>query len=432
MNCLRGLLVCGTERLAKEFETALGDVTSSLYLRTVVGISRATEIEAHIHTHAPSVIFLDVTDPDAALEVAAMAHTQARHTQVVGIGWESSREALLTVVRGGMRDLLTLPFDRTDIHNALSRVLRFVKEEAAGSGHGQQLVSFLPAKAGSGASTVALQTAFTISRFGSGRTALIDFDFDCGVIDFMLKLPFGHGLSDLIEYGPLMDETVWSRTVSKFGHLDVVRAGKTAPGRRFTAVQARHAFDYAVRNYHVVCADLPGPLDDLPAAVLAQSSQILLVCTPELSSVYLARKRLESLAGLGLQERVRIILNRYNPKGLLRREGVEDVLGKQVAATIPNDYGALQHALTNGRPLDLTSPLGRCFTEISNGILGVRKNAGRDSAESNLWTTIRDLLFPARKSKPAAQLALPAPLQAEDSCLESDPRALVPLVTYKG
>jgi Flp pilus assembly CpaE family ATPase len=329
-----------------------------------------------------------------------------------------------------MRDLLTLPFDRTDIHNALSRVLRFVKEEATASGQGQQLVSFLPAKVGSGASTVALQTAFTISRFGGGRTALIDFDFDFGVIDFMLKLPFGHGLADLIEYGPLMDETVWSRTVSKFGDLDVVRAGKTAPGRRFTAVQARHAFDFAIRNYNVVCADLPGPLDDLAIAVLAQSSQILLVCTPEISSVYLARKRLETLTDLGLQDKVRIILNRYNPKGILRKEGVEDVLKMEVASTIPNEYGALQNALTNGRPLDLTTPLGRCFTEISNRILGVRKNSAPDSAESSLWTTIRELLFPAKKSKLTTKLALPAPLQI-DSAPECDKTALVPLSSYK-
>lgn len=429
MHFLRGMIVCATGKLAKELEVALGEVTSSLYLRTTLGLAREQEIEEQLQTHAPSVVFLDVSDPDDALQVAGMIHAQARNAQIIGVGWESSRDALFTVVRGGMRDLISFPFDRKEIQTALERVLKVVRDNPSAGRPEQQLISFLPAKPGSGASTVALQTAFTISRFGNSGTALLDLDFDCGVVDFMLKLPFGLGLTDIIEYGPHLDDSVWGRIVTKFGDLDVLRSGQTPVGRRITATQARHMLDFSRRKYQVVCADLPGSFDELSLSVLAQSTQIMLVCTPDLSNLHMARKRLETLTELGLRDKVRLVLNRHSQKALLRKDGVQDVLGMGVSLTLPNEYGMLQQALTNGRPVDLATPFGRCFTEVANSILGIREDAVEELEATGLWATIRSILFPARKQVSAPRLALPAPAQVETVLADDDTHALVP--TFK-
>lgn len=432
MRCFRGMIVATDQQFAAQFEKALHKLGGSLYLRTVIACGEPNVIDAQLQAQMPSIVFVDLTDTDYALEAAALVHSSARHAQIIGFGRETSREALMTIVRGGMRDILCSPFAQDEIRSVLDRVFRLLSDNPYLPGSGQHIVSFLPAKAGCGASTTALQTAFAISRFGKGRTALLDLDFDCGVIDFMLKLPFGHGLTDIIEYGSHMDETIWNRIVSKYGNLDVLRSGQLPLGERVSASQAEHVLDFARRKYDVVCVDLPGPGGDLAASVMAQSSHILLLCTPELSALHLARRRLEDLRVRGLQDRVKIVLNRYSQKSVLRRETVEDVLGAEVSFVIANDYASLQTALTNGRPVDVATPLGRAFNEMANAVLGVQNSNPKEESPSSLWSTMRGLLLGSQRSRNKEKrqsLALPAPEAAPPVQLldESDTqrRALV-------
>ncbi|MBL8233405.1 MAG: hypothetical protein JNL98_33220 [Bryobacterales bacterium] len=412
MRCFRGMIIATDQQFAGQLEKALHKLGGSLYLRTVVACGEPSVIEAQLQAQTPSIVFVDLTHPDYALEAAALVHSTARHAQIIGFGRETSREALMTIVRGGMRDILCSPFAQDEIRNVLDRVFRLLSDNPYLPGSGQHIVSFLPAKAGCGASTAALQTAFAISRFGKGRTALLDLDFDCGVIDFMLKLPFGLGLTDIIEYGAHMDETIWNRIVSKYGNLDVLRSGQLPLGERVSAAQAEHVLDFSRRKYDVVCVDLPGPGGDLAASVMAQSSHILLLCTPELSALHLARRRLEDLKVRGLSDRVKIVLNRYSQKAVLRRDTVEDVLGAEVSYVIANDYASLQTALTNGRPVDVATPLGRAFNDMANAILGVRNSTPKQETPSSIWSTVRGLLLGGQRSKKSEQrqpLALPPP-----------------------
>lgn len=411
MQSLRGLFIGADSQLATELESVLLHVTSALSLRKVKRIPSDTELESMVQLYAPAIVFLDMADSDAALHLADLVHHHAPGVQIIGIAAEATRETLFAAVRSGMRDVLSRPLVVTDVHRALTRIYRFVEENPQPASHRQRILSFLPAKVGSGASTVALHTAFTMSRFGSARIALMDFDFDCGVIDFMLKLPYSPGMSDVAEYGSRLDESIWSRVVTRFGNLDVLRAGNPQP--RVNSNHTGHILNFARRSYDVICVDLPGAFDESAISVFEQSHSIFIVCTPDLPSLHLARRRLELLREMNLGDRAHVIYNCYNPKAVLSKEAVEDVLGTEVFAVIDNDWAALQTALVNGRPLDLDTPLGRNFTRITHKILGVdRQNAG--GKPSSIWANLRNLFFPSQSippkspgRKPLAQLPAP-------------------------
>lgn len=398
MNILRALIVSDDAKLAGELDLAVTEAQSGLHLRVARYQLEDSEFEGLVHQYAPDLVFLDLADSPNALRLSSLIRRHNSAVQLIGIAADATRDTLLAAIRGGMCDVIAGPLAATDVQRALLRAQKTVKEAAPTISLGQ-IMSFLPAKVGSGSSTVAVHTAATMSRFGKGRVALLDFDFDCGVIDFMLKLPQGHGITDVVEYGIGLDESIWSRVVTKLGKLDVVRSGAGQSRRRVTGKEAECVLGYARRRYDVTCVDLPGAMDDSAISVFEQSNQIFIICTPDLSSVHLARRRLNLLRQMNLGERVRIIYNRSTAKSLMTRSAVEDALGAPVYAVIENDYEALQSALMNGRPLDIQTALGRSYTRLSHRILGIQSETA--STPSSMWATLIGKIWPATLNAPA-------------------------------
>ncbi len=69
-----------------------------------------------------------------------------------------------------------------------------------------QVYSFLPSKAGVGASTMAMNTAVAMSRVPDSSVLLSDFDLNSGMVRFMLKLDGAYCVTDATEHALDMDE----------------------------------------------------------------------------------------------------------------------------------------------------------------------------------------------------------------------------------
>src|SRR5260370_38003202 len=99
-----------------------------------------------------------------------------------------------------MRELLSVPLNRRETESALARMAEALRQNPQEIESSQQVFSFLPAKPGSGASTIALNAGMALANDPKSRVALMDFDLNCGILDFMLRLPAGHGLLDAAEH----------------------------------------------------------------------------------------------------------------------------------------------------------------------------------------------------------------------------------------
>jgi len=415
MDCLRGLLISPDRNLLKELGSAVARIMPAIPLRKVGYYPESPELETLTLTYAPVFVILDMADPQAAVRAALTVQRRARGAQFIAVCRDACRDTVVAAMRAGMRELINLPLAAEDLERALTNTVALLKEHPPAITHTQHVVSFLPAKPGVGASTVALHTALALSRFGTEQAALMDLDVDSGILDFMLKLPFSHGITDLADHAPHMDENLWLRMATRVGNLDLLRSGHPQPGQRISSLQAEHLVAFARRNYTAVCLDLPASLDAVAAAVLDQSRLIFLVTTPELASLHLARRRLESLDELRLRDRVRLILNRAAADQLLSAQAIEDLLGIGVYETFPNDYAGLQSALANGRALDFDTPLGRCFLRLARRIAGVPVAAAEPKKgllDMLRLSALRRLLAP-----PSAPVAAPVPRQLPQPAL---------------
>jgi len=415
MQSMRGMIISSNRALVTELDELLTQVTSSLYLRKLPFPDDESNLATMVKAYAPAIIFLDLAEGSRALQLASGILRKAPRVHLVAITREPTRECLLAAVRAGVRDVMPWPLTVHDVHECLSHAFSVVEAEVtAAPNHRQQILSFLPAKPGSGASTVALHTACTMAAFGSARVALMDLDFDSGIVDFLLKLPLDYGLSQVAEFASRMDDAIWSRVVAKYCNLDVLRAGSAQARRRVSTRDMEYILGYARGNYDVMCIDLPGVSDDLHVSVLEQSDSIFIVCTPDLPSIHLVRRRMSMLKEMKLASRVKIIYNRARAVSPLSKSDVEMVLGTEVFAMIENDFAALQKAITNGRPVDPDTPLGRTFTQLVNRIIsGDAKEIALVRGENRFWATLKQLLRPAGKTSGLIKRRNGTPLEPE-------------------
>src|SRR5213079_11740 len=100
-------------------------------------------------------------------------------------------------------------FERLILTEALIRVRDVLDSKPAVIDCTDHVFSFLPSKAGVGASTVALNAAVALSRLPNANVLLSDFDLNSGMMRFMLKLDNGFCVTDAAEHSFHIDEALW-------------------------------------------------------------------------------------------------------------------------------------------------------------------------------------------------------------------------------
>jgi pilus assembly protein CpaE len=366
---LRGIIVCPDVDLSERLEALLSEIGIVSVTRTLDRYPNTVELVRFLRAHAPQVIFLSTESTSKALDLAKEVEKTTPGVQIVAVNRSMDPQILLEVMRAGIREFASLPFDRQALVDALLRVKETVQARPPSIETTNQVYSFLPSKAGVGTSTIALNTAVAMSRIPSHSVLLSDFDLNSGMMRFMLKLDNTYCVTDAAEHSLEMDESMWPTMVTTLEKLDVLHAGKLNPDFRIEPTQIRHLMEFMRRNYSALCFDLSGNLERYSLEIMHESKRIFLVCTPEIPSLHLAREKYLYLKQLDLGERVNILLNRCQKRPLITPQQIEQLLGLPVYMTFPNDYQGVQRAMTAGHWVESSSELGKQFTVLAQTML---------------------------------------------------------------
>src|SRR5207253_2714241 len=140
----------------------------------------------------------------------------------------------------------------------------------------------------------------------------------------MLKLTNENSILEAVERSADMDENLWPQLVTELDGMDVLHAGRINPNMRIEPMQIRNLIAFMRRNYKALCFDLSGNLEKYSIEIMEESKRILLVCTPEIPSLHLAREKLAFLKQLELDTRTSVVLNRTHKRSLFSTQQVED------------------------------------------------------------------------------------------------------------
>jgi pilus assembly protein CpaE len=373
---LRGIIICPDVDLSERLEALLNEIGIVSVTRTLERYPNSLELIRFLRAHAPQVIFISTESTVKALEIAREVEKNTPGVQVVAVSRFCDPQILLEVMRAGIREFASLPFDRQTLTEGLLRLKNALDAKPPEIETTDQVFTFLPSKAGVGTSTLALNTARAMSRLPDTSVLLSDFDLNSGMMRFMLKLDNPYCVTDAAEHSLDMDESMWPTMVTTLDSLDVLHAGKLNPDFRIEPTQIRHLLEFMRRNYRALCMDLSGNLEKYSLEIMHESKRVFLVCTPEIASLHLAREKYLYLKQLDLGDRVNVLLNRCQKRSLITPQQIEQLLGLPVHMTFPNDYQGVQRALTDGRWVESHSELGKQFNTLAQSMLETKQNGG--------------------------------------------------------
>ena len=368
---LRGVVICPDRELGDRLVSAILESRQVGIVRRVEAYLNAVELGRFLRAAAPELVFLSIETRKAAFETAKQIEELSPGTQIIAINRTCDPPTLLETMQAGIREFLSPPFEPAPLTEALKRIGDLILQNPPAIETTDSVFAFIPAKAGSGSTTIAVNTSLALSKITEKGVLLADLDLNCGLVGFMLLMTNSpRSIVDAAENALELDENLWAKIVSSKDNLDVLPAGSMKPGFRIEAAQIRHILNYARRHYSAICVDLSGMMERYAVEILHEAKRVYLVTTPELPALHLAREKLSFLRSQDLADRVSILLNRSQKKGQISLEEMEKLFGMPVFMTFPNDYTGVHHALTAGKQVEGSSPLGGCFRDLAETMAG--------------------------------------------------------------
>ena len=272
----------------------------------------------------------------------------------IAVGCGDSRDELVTLMQAGVRDVLP-QFTFRDLLQSVGRAL-------TGLGDSGEIVAdlfaFVPAKPGSGATTVATHAAGMSSEMAEDPTLLLDFDIRLGVTTFLLKAEGTRTIVDALQQADRLDQDVWSGLVSQIGNLHLLGSGAADFSHVFQPEQFRTLLDYAVRQYSTIAVDLPG--DDGRSGMRSDDAgekNSAGIDAGYRGGCMWPAAKLQWFRDLQLTDKVSVVLNCAERRNALSVKEIEQIIQMPIRYMLPADNKGIDKAVQKGQILDAGCPL---------------------------------------------------------------------------
>lgn len=347
---MRAILICPNDELRKEFEQAVTPHWMLHISKTLHAYPSPDDLRRVVRAWAPEIVFLNIESTNMAEAIARQLEAEFPAIQRVALHPSQNVSVLRRVLQLHMTQLLSSPFESTEVGQVLDQLERDLEVRPATIDSTDHFFAFMPAKAGVGASTIAANTTWAFSRMENTSVLLADFDMASGVAEFMFDTAHDRKLADATAQGKQLDDDAWRTLIKTVGNIDLLLSGAPCVGEAIPRTQLAHLIEFARRNYNIVSADLPDTFDETTVTVLRDANKIMLVTTPELPALRLAHLKVLLLQKLDLFDKVSLLINRVSNRMELSLAEIEKTVGLPVYMSFPCDYADVTEAIRTGRP----------------------------------------------------------------------------------
>ena len=388
------LLIGPEDTLVRDWKAKTADLVG-LYIRHQIGrYPSAGELLGLLDEYTPDALVINLADYTQVSRSIGRLSMERPQLPIIGLHTECDQGMLLDLMQLGVRELWFPPLNVEQMQKAVSRLIQQKNTAAALPGPTGEVVAFLPARGGCGTTTIAVNTAAALERL-RGPVLLADFDFHNSLIAFWLKLQPRHGFQEALERAHWLDATLWKGMVQSVGKLDILTAPQTAAPIVFTSSETSAVVDFACRTYERVLVDLPEAIYSSCWEVLERAKYVMIVVTPEMSSLYLARRKISQLVNHGIPKlNIRVLLNRA-AKFDIQSSEVEQFLTLPVMASFGNQYRTVTSAVTDGKFVPETSKLGVQFARFAESLIGGPERGEKQENKKTSINKLRQIFSPA-------------------------------------
>jgi pilus assembly protein CpaE len=357
---LSAIIVGPSEQLSNDLRSACAGLRDVQVYKEVAEYPASYQMAHLLNSLDPDIVFVEVGSRAEGFTLSREIRAERPDVSIIGFGTEITTEHLRQAQEAGITELVQEPFAEDNLQWAILESLK--RHETH---HRARLLAFVPAKAGSGASTAALGLAGALVSDLKQHVLAIDADLHSGILASLLDLDIEHTVVDALESAQMLDDRRWRSLILASNQLDLLPAPRSKNTQLFSRWHYYHLLAFARARYETVIVDLPEVVNDATQGIVEQADKVMVVCTSETPSLLLARRRIVELQNCGTRpSALEIVLTRYT-KGTLHKEDVEKHLQRPISFVLPNDYADVQKSILVGRPVHGSSDLAKAFRNFA-------------------------------------------------------------------
>lgn len=332
-------------------------------------------IETFEHAPTPNVIVVETSGQrqDLLSSLDRLAEYCDAGTRVIVIGDVNDVSLYRELISRGVSEYLITPVSIFQLIGSISNLFSDPEAEPLG-----RSVAVYGVKGGCGASTVAHNGAWSLSRAFQSEVMVADLDLPFGTAGLDYNQDPLQGVFEAIAAPERLDETYLDRILSKCtDHLSLLAAPATLER---TYDHSEKTFEPLIDTMrtstpHVVL-DIPHTWNAWVKNTLMNADEIVLVAEPDLANLRNAKNMIDLLRQLRPNDRAPLlVMNKVNvPKRPeIKPEEFASALGLTVQAAVPFEPQLFGTAANNGQmigELDNKHAVARMFDDLGQSISG--------------------------------------------------------------
>ena len=375
------MLIAPNRELAEQLTHTLPETRAFQILADLKKYPSDQVLEIRLRQLQPEVILLDVaSDLESACGLIRRLSSLRPPVPVIGLDTTRRPEVVMRLLKLGAREYLAAPFDLPAQKEAVTGIARLRRPEPATAAELGRIIAFASAKPGSGASTLAWQTALALERKTRERVLLADLDLAAGTVSYYSARQSECSFLDVLEQAGQSGLSGWVAPAEDGRGVDILAAPAKPSEMPFDPVRFRQALDHLRSRYGWTLLDLPAVFHRVSLLALANAERTFLVSTTELPSLHLARKAVRLLSQLGISaDRFEVVINQAGRREGITGQELEKILGCRVRISMPDDHSRLHQAIALGEQVEAGSGFGEAIDGLAGRMAGPVRSEKRKS-----------------------------------------------------
>lgn len=369
MTELTTVIVGGDEeqRAILQMQVHATAVAKTLQVFAGYPMASADLIMRRIQDLRPDVVLVDIPkdSPAAALHAIELLHIDLPHAAVFAVGQSDQHQMIISSMRSGAREFLERPTSTTTLLEAFVR-LTSIRRKTGPSGQRGKLFTFVAAKGGSGATTLAVNTAVCLQRLVHS-VALVDLaPLGHAAVHFGVRPAFT--ILDAVRNLQRLDDVLLEGYMTTCtGGVHLLAGCTEAFTDEIVNSDFPRLFDLLLGHYQYVIVDGSSRHDRAVRLVCDLSDSTVVVTQADVASLWSAAKLQASLGESVGADRLRLVVNRYRKIHGFADTDIEAATQVKLLFKIPNQYATVAAAIDRGVPVAQQehSDIARAFQELA-------------------------------------------------------------------
>ena len=364
---------------------------AQIELAVLQGSLAATE--AQIKDDDATVIVIDLDtrrDDDMAALTRLMGRTGG-WPPVVVVTPTFDKDTARQMLQMRVADFLVKPVQPVELVRTCARVVQSpgVQEQTEA-----EIFTYMSAVGGAGVTTLAIQTALVLLNSGQKTqpaTCLVDLNFQHGACADYLDLEPRLELKEIESRPERLDRQLLEvMTAYHSSGLAVIAApNRPAEMRSFDPDMVTRLLDLVSSHFNYVVIDMPRTWFSWTDSVLLGTNRLFIVSELTVPGLKHAKQLVSAIGErLGDAQRPQVIINRFEQRMFgagLRKSDIEQALGQDFVAAVPNNYMLVREAIDRGVPLDEVKAGNKITAELKRLIAPPPdKAAAKDAPQKKL------------------------------------------------